>query len=180
MFKQVLEAFDYKISGGSEHMWHCWPDARFLDFESDFAHGSCVYSTVDQTVYSVEVNAKDDVKGTTAYRWLNPEFKDLYISEAEERGVNQKQAWDDVNWNDTDQLADMLEKANAIMNGQDFDPRVSIELDFSDEDLLLFMRAAHERDMTFNQFVEAALEEMIARYKEDPESFKAQYANNSD
>ena len=74
----------------------------------------------------------------------------------------------------------MLEKANAIMNGQDFDPRVSIELDFSDEDLLLFMRAAHERDMTFNQFVEAALEEMIARYKEDPESFKAQYANNSD
>jgi hypothetical protein len=45
--------------------------------------------------------------------------------------------------------------------------------------LLLFMRAAHERDMTFNQFVETALEEMIARYKEDPESFKAQYANNS-
>jgi hypothetical protein len=177
MFKQVLESFDYKISGGSAHMWQCWHTARFMDFESDHAHGSCVYSTEDQTVYCIEVNAKDDEQGKTAYRWLNPDYAQFYIDEAVDRGVDYKQAWDDVEWKDTDSFDDMCAKANAIFNGREFDPRVSIELDISDEDLLLYMRAAHERDLTFNQFVEQALQTMIDEHNADPEAFKARYAN---
>lgn len=33
----------------------------------------------------------------------------------------------------------------------------SIEVDFSDEELLQYMRLAHEQDITFNRFVENAL-----------------------
>jgi hypothetical protein len=35
------------------------------------------------------------------------------------------------------------------------------------------MKLAHERDMTFNQFVEEALREVIEDYKRDPEGMKA-------
>lgn len=37
----------------------------------------------------------------------------------------------------------------------------SIELDFSDEDLLQYMKLAHERDITFNKFIELALRRVI-------------------
>jgi hypothetical protein len=32
------------------------------------------------------------------------------------------------------------------------------------------MKAAHERDITFNQFVEEALTDMIKEYERDPET----------
>ena len=37
----------------------------------------------------------------------------------------------------------------------------TVELDFSDEELLLYMKLAHERDITFNKFIEIALRRVI-------------------
>ena len=48
---EVNEALDHKITSGSEYHWNCYPDGRYLDYESDFAHVSVLYSTTDQTVY---------------------------------------------------------------------------------------------------------------------------------
>jgi hypothetical protein len=45
-------------------------------------------------------------------------------------------------------------------------------VDFSDEELLKYMKLAHERDMTFNQFVEEALRAAIEDYNRDPEGTK--------
>ena len=39
----------------------------------------------------------------------------------------------------------------------------SIELDFSDEELLQYMKLAHEQDITFNKFVENALRVAIEK-----------------
>jgi len=58
----------------------------------------------------------------------------------------------------------LLEKAQAIFAGDDYDTHVSVPIDFSDEELLTYMKMAHERDMTFNAFVEMALREAIARH----------------
>jgi hypothetical protein len=38
---------------------------------------------------------------------------------------------------------------------------VQVQVDFSDEDLLQYMKIAHERDITFNQLVEDALRQAI-------------------
>jgi hypothetical protein len=46
-------------------------------------------------------------------------------------------------------------------------------VDFTDEELLKYMKMAHERDMTFNQFVEEALRQAIEEHKRDPEGMKA-------
>lgn len=165
--EQVLKAANYAVTGGSEYYWSCWADARYIDFESEFSHASAIYSTVDQTIYQFEVNAKEDDAGTTAYRWLNPDFKQAYLDEAKTRGCDPDQAWDDVKWKDTDDEDDILEKVNAIMEGREFDARSTIRVNFTDEELLTYMKLAHELDITFNAFVERALVELIAKYDND-------------
>lgn len=47
------------------------------------------------------------------------------------------------------------------------DGREEIELDLSDEELLVLMKLAHEADLTFNQFVERALTEFIERHRRE-------------
>lgn len=44
-----------------------------------------------------------------------------------------------------------------------------IELDFSDEELLQYMKLAHEQDITFNKFVENALRAAIEKADTDYE-----------
>lgn len=47
------------------------------------------------------------------------------------------------------------------------DNRVEIPLDFSDEELLILFKQAHEADLTFNEFVEKALTDFLERITED-------------
>ena len=47
------------------------------------------------------------------------------------------------------------------------DNRVEIPLDFSDEELLVLFKQAHEADLTFNQFIEKALTEYLERMTKD-------------
>ena len=74
-----------------------------------------------------------------------------------ERGVNLNEAWDCVDYVDLDVLDDFIQKSLAIKAGEKYDTRVQVPVDFSDEELLQYMKMAHERDMTFNDFVEEAL-----------------------
>ena len=47
------------------------------------------------------------------------------------------------------------------------DNRVEIPLDFSDEELLVLFKQAHEADMTFNNFVEKALRDYLEQIEYD-------------
>jgi len=47
------------------------------------------------------------------------------------------------------------------------DNRVEIPLDFSDEELLVLFKQAHECDMTFNDFVEKALTDYLEQIQND-------------
>jgi hypothetical protein len=163
--KDICESFEFKIVGGSEYQWQCYgPDARYLDFESEYAHGSCIFDTVTQEIFEAQVNSKDE--NVRPYRWLNPDFKDDYLAECEEKSIDPNQAWDSVKWTDLEVVEDFLEKANAIFKGNSFDDRVQVPLDFNDEELLQLALEAHKRDMTINQFVEMALQEAIDNAKE--------------
>lgn len=162
---KVNEALDHKIVGGSEHQWSCWDNARFLDYESEYAHASVIFNTMTQEVYCAEVNDKlDEVK---PYRWLNPAFKDAYINEAKERNVDPNLAWDDKTWYDLETREDWLTKARAIMQGEDFDRRVEVPLDLDDDTLFKLFMMAHENDLTLNKMVEIVLQETINRHRND-------------
>jgi hypothetical protein len=88
--------------------------------------------------------------------------------------VLENQAWDDVNYIDLDVDDDFIQKALAIRAGEDYDTRVSVPVDFTDEELLTYMKIAHERDVTFNQLIEDALRAAIKGYEIDPQSANQQ------
>ena len=164
---EINEALDHKITGGSEYQWNCYPDGRYLAYESEYAHVSVLYSTVDQTVYQAEVSVKREAwdEDKKPYRWLNPDYKDALYKESEKRQVDTDIAWYDVKWIDLEMTEDFLEKATAIFNGEEYDTRVKIEFDLDDSSILKLATEAHKRDITLNKMIEIILQEVIDRHR---------------
>ena len=162
--KEWMELVDYKITEGDTYGWQCYgPNAYQLNSWNG-VHGvggysfSIVFSTKSQKVYEVSMC---DYTNDRAYRMINPKFQEKHRKEAESRNVNLNEAWDDVDYVELDVVDDFIQKALAIRAGEDYDTRVQVEVDFSDEELLQYMKLAHQRDMTFNEFVEEALRHAI-------------------
>lgn len=162
--RKVNEALEHRITGGSEYGWNCWPNARWLDYESDYAHASVVFNSETQEIYTAEIN--DKANQHKPYRWLNPLYKeDMYV-EAGVRHINANDAWDGVTWCDLETQDDWLTKARAIMRGEKFDQRIEVPLELDDDTLLKLFTMAHERDVTLNKMVEIVLQEVINRHKD--------------
>jgi shikimate 5-dehydrogenase len=162
--KQFLETINYKLTEGDSYGWQCYgPDAHTLSAWNG-VHGTggwsanIIFDTKNQTVYEVDVC---DYTNERAYRLINPEFTASMMQEAQERGELANQAWDDVDFTDLEVEDDWLEKAQSIVAGIGYDSRIQIPLDFSDSELLTYMKLAHEKDITFNQLVVQALTEAI-------------------
>ena len=166
--KEWMELVDYKITEGGDYGWQCYgPNAYTLDSWNG-VHGkggysfSIVFSTKTQKVYEVSMC---DYTNDRAYRMIVENKKEKHRKEAEDRTVNLNEAWDSVDYVDLDVDDDFIQKALAIRAGEKYDTRVQIPVDFSDEELLQYMKLAHDRDMTFNEFVEEALRRAISEYE---------------
>ena len=164
--KEWMELVDYRITEGSEYCWQCYgPDAYTLDsWNGDQnGHSFCIiFDNKTQVVYEVQAH---DYVHNRAYRLINPDFQSNHSDESEERGVSVNNAWDDVNYIDLDVDDDFFQKALAIREGEDYDTRVQIQVDFDDAELLEYMKIAHDRDITFNELVEIALQEAIDQHR---------------
>ena len=162
--KEWMELVDYKITEGSDYGWSCYGPYSYTLDSWNGVHGvggysfSIVFSTKSQKVYEVSVC---DYTNDRAYRMINPKFQKKHEKEAMERGVNLNEAWDKVDYVELDVLDDFIQKSLAIKAGEKYDTRVQVQVDFSDEDLLQYMKIAHDRDITFNQLIEDALRHAI-------------------
>lgn len=164
--KDFTEVTGYRITEGSEYCWKCFgPNAYRLDSWSGAWNNttegytiSIVFDTVTQTVYEVEAF---DYGRDRAYRWMNPEYKLAHDTEACEREIDAREAWDEVRFVDLEVEADFWTKARAIVANEEYDTRVQVEVDFDDDVLFAALKVAHERDITFNQLVEEVLREQI-------------------
>ena len=178
--KEWMELVDYKITEGGDYGWQCFgPNSYRLDSWNG-VHGvggysfSIVFSTKSQKVYEVSVC---DYTNDRAYRMINPKNQEKHRKESEARGINLNEAWDDVDYVDLDVVDDFIQKCLSIRAGEDYDTRVQVPVDFSDEELLQYMKLAHERDITFNELVEEALRHALVEIeagrltKEDAQKF---------
>jgi hypothetical protein len=75
------------------------------------------------------------------------------------------EAWENVDYVDLEANDDWIQKAQAIVAGEDYDTRVSIPIDLPEEELMVLFKMAHDRDMTFNDFIEQVLREQLERLK---------------
>lgn len=163
--KEWMELVDFKVTEGSDYFaqvegargtlygmssWNGEHDgfSFFIGFDPKD----------EQRVYVVEAC---DYKNQRAYRLKDPAIR------------LDDQAWDDVNFIDLEVDDDFMQKALAIKAGEDYDTRVSVPVEFTDEETLRYMMFAHERDITFNQLVEEALRAALDEYERDPEGAEA-------
>ena len=179
--KEWMELVDYKITEGSEYGWACYGSNAYTLDSWNGVHGkggysfSIVFSTKTQKVYEVSMC---DYTNDRAYRMINPKNQEKHANEALARDVNLNEAWDCVDYVELDVVDDFIQKALAIRAGEQYDTRVQVPVDFSDEELLQYMKLAHERDITFNELVEEALRQAISEYeagrltKEDAQNWK--------
>jgi hypothetical protein len=166
--KEWMEVVGYRITEGSAYGWQCFgADAYCLDSWDGNQDGHSFTITFDQktqTVYEVQIH---DYRNQRAYRMINPDYQSAHSAEAASRTIhNINEAWDSVDYVDLEVDDDWMQKALAVAAGEAYDTRISVPVDFSDEELLKYMKLAHERDVTFNQLVETALREAIANHKQ--------------
>ena len=176
--KEFMEIIDYKITEGSQYMWNCYgSNAYRLDSWNGHQDGhsvSIIFDTNTQEVYEVSAY---DYRNNRAYRLINPDYKAEHDLEAEGRNILGNQAWDDVDYVDLDVDDDFIQKAIAIVAEEEYDTRVQMQVEFSDDELLQYMKLAHDRDITFNQLVEEALRFAIEEHKirEELDSLRPEY-----
>jgi len=162
--KEWLEVVDYRITEGSDYTWNCYGNQAYSltswDGDYDGASFCITFDTRTQVVYEVQSH---DYTNNRAYRIINPDYQQAYRQEAQNRTELDNQAWDDVNYVDLETDDDWIQKALAIKAGEKYDTRVSVPVEFTEAELLKYMTMAHERDITFNEFIEQALTEVIER-----------------
>ena len=171
LLKEYLEAIQFKISEGSSYGWNCYgPNARYLDcYKEDCYSISALFDSENQFVYAVELW---DYVNRREYRWQHPNYKDEFLAEAREREIDPMESLDGSKYIDLEVGSDILEKIAKVVAEKDYDTRVKVPVDFSDEDLLQYMKLAHELDITFNELVERAIKEAINDFESNPEEFK--------
>ena len=172
--KQFMETVNYRITEGSDYGWQCYGhDAYMLDSWNGDHDGhslTIIFDTKTQEVYEVQAH---DYVNERAYRLINPDYAKKNKKEARKRDVNRKEAWDDVNYVDLETDEDFLEKAQAIVDGTDYDTRVQVPLDLPDDLLLEAAMNAHRQNITLNEYINNALRELVDEFKQDPEALLA-------
>ena len=163
--KEFMEVVDYRITEGSEFTWTCFGPAAYTlsawNGDHDGWSFNITFDTQNQCVYMVE---GCDYKRSRAYRLINPDFVNTYRTYArQENPVYANQAWDNVNYTDLEVDDDWIQKAMAIKEDRDYDNKVTVPLELTDDELFNLMKMAHERDITLNQFVEEVLWEAIRK-----------------
>jgi hypothetical protein len=158
-----METVEYRITESSEYCWDCYgSNAYTLSYWNQDHDGhsfSIIFDTRTHEVYEVQAC---DYKHNRAYRLINPDYTDKYHSESASRGIEANEAWDEVNYIDLETDDDWIQKALAIIAGEDYDTRIDIPLRMDDDALFELMKQAHERDITLNQLVEDILRNVIA------------------
>lgn len=161
--KEWIELISYRISGGSEYQWQCFgPNARFIDCESANYSTSAVFDSSTQEMFQVEIY---DTARQVNYVFIAEAHRAQHAAEAKERNINFND--NDFKTVELEVIEDWLEKAQAIIAGQEYDTRVIVPVNFDDDELLEIFMAAHAMDITFNQFVAHALEAAIAAQKKN-------------
>jgi hypothetical protein len=157
--KQYFETINYRVSEGYNFQWQCYgPNAYGLESVdnrcTDGHSVGIVFDTQDQTVYQVEAH---DHRNGRSYRLNNPLFDDARRQECARRNLDPDDAYDTVKFVDLETTEDFLEKATAIIRGEDYDTRVSVPLELPDDMLFALMKQAHEQDITLNEHMENVL-----------------------
>ena len=148
--KEWMEVSNYRITEGSDY--NAYGGAYALtswNGDQDGYSLEIIFDQKTQTVYEVQAC---DYKHNRAYRLINDAHKQVGRDD---------EAWDNTRWIDLEADDDWIQKAQAIVAGRDYDTRITVPIDLTDQELLALMKLAHERDVTLNHLVDQVLREAM-------------------
>ena len=148
--KEWMEVSNYRITEGSDY--NAYGGAYALtswNGDQDGYSLEIIFDQKTQTVYEVQAC---DYQHNRAYRLINDAHKQVGRDD---------EAWDDTRWIDLEADDDWIQKAQAIVAGRDYDTRITVPIDLTDQELLALMKLAHERDVTLNHLVDQVLREAM-------------------
>lgn len=129
----------------------------FMEFGDPIARNCIVQVIVNfftRQVYQIDLYRKDP-DPAFHYRWYDPEYKKdaqtMVHGCSRTTGIH---VFDSIVW--MMQRIDMLSK-NHVNNKELKEQTETVSLDLSDSELALIARAAHEQDITINEFINKAL-----------------------
>ena len=149
--KEWMEVANYRITEGGDYFAYGGAYAlTSWNGDQDGYSIEIIFSPRTQEVYEVQAC---DYKHNRAYRLVHGDYRDEKLDE---------EAWEEVKWVDLESDDDWIQKALAIVAGEDYDTRVTIPIDLPEAELMVLFKQAHAADMTFNDFVEKVLREKLA------------------
>ncbi len=91
--------------GTSPVQWQCWgKSAQYIDWGGEENHiASCVFDRETALVYCLEL-----FTGPDAVRWLNPEFREDFLKECQDKGLDPTEAHPGLAWTDQENPQIML------------------------------------------------------------------------
>lgn len=166
--RDFMEVTQYRITEGSGYTWHCFGDHAYqLDsWNGEYDDGfsvSIVFDTRSQTVYQMDAH---DYARKRSYRWIHPDYRAAYRQEALTwfgGDLSKDVAYDGVKFIDLDNAETMIARATAIARHEEYDDRVSVEIELDDSEWYELMKLAHQRDITLNMLVEEILWNQIQK-----------------
>ena len=114
---------------------------------------NCAFDLVTQEVFEIVV---EDYNNKRYYRWTQEDFRDKQDSKTTLMLT--------AEYCELEVAEDILTKADAIINGREYDNRVTVPINLTDEEFLQYAKAAHDMDITFNQFCEKAIKQAMERH----------------
>ena len=167
ILEQFLTALEYRINDAWEHQWPSYTNGQTLGFYNEYAAAKVVFNRANQEVIEISVASESDAREQNAYRWINPDYLEEIQAEAERRGLRHKEALEGLDYIELDVIADLLEKAVAMLADEEFDKRVDLPLDLDEDLLMKLFRTAHEQDITLNQLMENILKAAIKEAEDE-------------
>ena len=157
-----LKAIDYNITDSSDYNWECYGnEIRCIDSHNvDITECSAMFTKNGGTIRELTMH---DFEARRSYRWTDPQFEQARKDEANSIKVDDNIAYDELEFIELEMIEDMFEKMTAVTRGEEYDTRIMIPLDMTEQEFLEVARAAHALDITINAFFTMAVEEAIRK-----------------
>lgn len=141
-----MELTQFKVTSSYIHQWPSYNKATVFEAETE---DYIVDIAFDKNMDTISMCVWDN-KRNRIYNWINDKFRQDVMIDYEKFQQHDGE-YQEIN---IEVLSDFQEKAQAIVEGREYDDRVVIELEFDKETKLKLFELAHEQDVTLNKFIE--------------------------
>lgn len=157
---EVMDLFDNRVFDGGDYCWDCY---GYHSWSISLRHNGIetyiVYDLNTLKVFTIEVfQVGETGEVVPGFAWVDPEYKQIYETEAAARDVKPFCMWDDKFFNVIADIDKMIEITKAMIAGDPYDYENSdgvtiVNIELPQKVLVTLSLKAHEKNITLNEYI---------------------------